>query len=258
MTVVATIGTTHPLGFAGLIFAAGVLADEGVRPVCVVAGISAQDGSRVIARTPVDPASIAAQFDALRAVDVAAFHVGALLSADVVEAVAAGLARYPGTPIVVDPVLAATGGDALADDATRLALRKHLFPLATLVTPNLDEAEALLEREVRHIDQMHEAARALLAHGPRSALVKGGHLEGDAIDVFADESGTRAFRSPRVDGLLRGTGDLLAAAIAAQLAHGVPIAEAVQHARHRVREAIARGIPFAGTRVATRRASDQR
>ncbi len=250
MTVVATVGTTHPLAFAGLGFALVALADDAVRPVCVVAGVTAQDADRVTASVALDAATIRAQFDALRAANVDAFHVGALVSADAVAAVARGLAAYPGVPVVVDPVLAASGGDVLAGQATRAALRDILFARATLITPNLAEAGAFAGRTIADVDAMHAAAQALLAFGSRAVLVKGGHLDGDAVDVLANAEGTHEFRAPRVGGELRGTGDLLAVTIAACLARGASLAEAIEHARHRVRDAIARGVAFAGTRVA--------
>lgn len=254
MTVVATVGTTHPLAFAGLAFAVLALAEGGARPVCVVAGVSAQNATRVLARSAVDAAAIDAQFDALRDANVAAFHVGALLGAAAVHAVAAGLDRYPGVPVVVDPVLAASGGDALADDAARMALRDVLLPRATLVTPNLDETSALLEREVRDVDAMRAAARELVTRGARAALVKGGHLAGDAIDVYDDGERTHELAAPRVAGTMRGTGDLLAVTIAAHLGAGIPMHDAIERARRRVRDAIAHGVAFAGTRVAALRA----
>jgi hydroxymethylpyrimidine/phosphomethylpyrimidine kinase len=250
VTVVATVGTTHPLAFAGLTFALLALAADGVRPVCVIAGVSAQDADRVRASAAVDAATIRAQFDALRGANVGAFHVGALVSPEAVRAVADALVSYPNVPVVVDPVLAASGGDALADDATRTALRDVLFACATVITPNLAEAGALLERQVADVDAMHGAATALLAFGANAVLVKGGHLTGNAIDVLAHANGTREFSSPRVDGTLRGTGDLLAVTIAAGLARGAGLDEAVERARRRVREAIVRGVPFAGARVA--------
>ena len=250
MTVVATVGTTHPLAFAGLPFAMLALAADNVRPVCVVAGVSAQDARHVRARATLDAATIGAQFAALRDAGVDAFHVGALLSADVVRAVAAGLRGYPGIPVVVDPVLAASGGDPLADDDVRDAMREALFPLATLVTPNLDEARAFTGRETRDVDAMCAAADAFAGYGARAVLVKGGHLIGDAIDVLRDEHGTRVLRARRVDGALRGTGDLLAATIAAHLARGASLDDAIERARARVRDAIGHGIAFAGTRVA--------
>jgi hydroxymethylpyrimidine/phosphomethylpyrimidine kinase len=250
MTVVATVGTTHPLAFAGLTFAALALAADGVRPVCVVAGVTAQDAAHVTARSAIDAGTIRAQFAALRDAEVDAFHVGALLSPDAVRAVADALAAYPETPVVVDPVIAASGGDVLADDATRAALREALVPRATLLTPNIAEAAALLGTPVRDVPAMQSAAAELVALGARAVLVKGGHLEGDPVDAFADARTARTFSSPRVGGTMRGTGDLLAVTIAACLARGAPVAEAIEHARHRVREAIARSVAFAGDRVA--------
>ena len=249
MTVVATIGTTHPLAFAGLTFAVLALEHEGVHPVCVVAGVSAQDAHRVRARATIDPAVIRAQFDALHDVTIDAFHVGALLSAQAVLAVAAALDDFAGAPVVVDPVLAAGGGDALGDDATRDALRDALFPRAALVTPNLHEASAFVGRPVRDVAAMREAANELVGFGAQAVLVKGGHLGGDAIDVLADGQVTREFAAPRIDTDVRGTGDLLATSIAASLANGATVAEAIEHARQRVRTALACGVPFAGTRV---------
>nr|MDP9106380.1 bifunctional hydroxymethylpyrimidine kinase/phosphomethylpyrimidine kinase [Candidatus Eremiobacteraeota bacterium] len=97
---------------------------------------------------------------------------------------------------------------------------------------------------------MHDAAGALLASGARAVLVKGGHLAGDAVDVLATAGGTREFRAPRFTETLRGTGDLLAVTIAAHLARGAQLPDAIERARVRVRDAIANGVPFAGTRVA--------
>jgi hydroxymethylpyrimidine/phosphomethylpyrimidine kinase len=250
MTVVATVGTTHPLAFAGVTFAMLALADDAVRPVAVIAGVTAQDASHVTARIPLDAATIRAQFEALHAAGVQAIHIGALLSAESVHAVAESLPAFPGVPVVVDPVLAISPGDILGDQPTRIALRDILIPRATLVTPNLDEATALLGHPITDVASMHEAATSFRALGARAALVKGGHLPGDPIDVLAAEHGTQQLVSNRVDKQLRGTGDLLAVTIATCLARGANVSEAVEHARRRVHEAIARGVPFANTRVA--------
>ena len=250
MTVVATVGTTHPLAFAGVTFAMLALADDAARPVAVIAGITAQDASHVTARIPLDAATIRAQFEALHAAGVEAIHIGALLSAESVHAVAESLSAFPGIPVVVDPVLAISSGDIFADEPTRTALRDTLIPRATLVTPNLDEATALLGHQITDVASMREAATSFRALGARATLIKGGHLPGDPIDVLADEHGTRELRSNRVGNELRGTGDLLAITVATCLARGANLSEAVEHARRRVHEAIARGVPFANTRVA--------
>jgi hydroxymethylpyrimidine/phosphomethylpyrimidine kinase len=257
--VVATIGTTHPLAFAGLAFAALALADCGVRPVIVVTGVSAQSGVSVVGRQPLDASSIAQQFDAIRASGISAFHVGALLSAEVVRSVAAGLATFPGIPVVVDPVLAASTGEPIGSGDVLAALRELLLPMATLVTPNLDEAAALTNLAVGAVHDeatMAKAGAELVRGGAGAALVKGGHLDGDAIDVLVEPAGTHTLRTPRVAGTMRGTGDLLAVTIAAELARGVVLPQAVKRARARVADAIAGGVDFAGTRVAAVRADE--
>jgi hydroxymethylpyrimidine/phosphomethylpyrimidine kinase len=254
MIVVATVGTTHPLSFAGVTFAALILAADAVRPVCIIAGVTAQDAAHVTARAPVDAHTIRAQFESLHDIPIGAFHVGAMLSPESVHAVADALTAFPDTPIVVDPVLAASTGDTLANEPTRIALRDALLPRATLITPNLAEASALLDRSITDVATMRAAATDLTARGAKAALIKGGHLAGDPADVLSDARGIHEFREPRIDATLRGTGDLLAVTIAAHLARGATLHEAIECGRRHVRESIARGINFAGTRVAAFRA----
>jgi hydroxymethylpyrimidine/phosphomethylpyrimidine kinase len=248
--VVATVGTTHPLAFAGVIFAALALADDGVRPVCVIAGVSAQRADRVLLRSGTESAAIGAQFAALDEAEVGAVHVGALVSVEAVFAVAAGLAGLPGVPVVLDPVLASSSGERLGEVGVQDALRDVLFPLATLVTPNLDEAAAFAGRPIPDVAAMEHASASFVGWGARAVLVKGGHLEGEPVDVLSDASGVRRFASRRVPGTLRGTGDLLAVTIAADLARRIPLDDAIGRARARVAHAIELGVPFARTRVA--------
>jgi hydroxymethylpyrimidine/phosphomethylpyrimidine kinase len=249
MPVVAAIGTTHPFASTGLLVELAALRDLGVRPVAVIAGVSAQDAAHVYAREALAPVTIERQFAALATADVDACSVGALLDAPSVHAVAAGVARL-GVPVVCDPVIAATGGDRLADDATVAALRDVLFPVCALIAPNLDEAGRLIGTPLRSLADIHAALPALLALGARSVLVTGGHLAGDPCDVFADGERVVELRGARIPGTLRGTGSLLAAAIAARLAHGDEREAAVRNAREFVRARIAGGVPFAGMRVA--------
>jgi hydroxymethylpyrimidine/phosphomethylpyrimidine kinase len=248
--LVASVGTTMPYASTGLLLDLAVIRNFGARPVAIVAGVSAQDADRVLARMPVDPGTIAKQFDALTGLRIGAFCVGALLDPGSVRAVAAGLAGHPRTPVVCDPVIAASGGDRLADDATIAALRTHIFPRCTLITPNLAEAALLTGGKVKDVPAMHAALPALFAFGPAAVLLKGGHLRGDACDVFSDGTSVRELHAPRIPLELRGTGSLLAAAIAARLAFGDPLPIAVEAARAFVRECIEHGMPFAGMRVA--------
>lgn len=248
--LVASVGTTMPFASAGLLLDLAVIRAFGARPVAVVAGVSAQDAYRVLARSPVDAGTIAKQFDALVGLRIGAFCVGALLDAGSVRAVAAGLAGHPDTPVVCDPVIAASGGDRLADDATIVALRKQLFPRCTLIMPNLAEAALLTGAPVRDLAGMHAALPALFAFGPSAVLLKGGHLHGDACDLFSDGRAVRELHAPRIPLELRGTGSLLAAATATRLAFGDALPAAVDAARAFVRECIEHGMPFAGMRVA--------
>lgn len=248
--VVAAVGTTHPLAAAGLLLDLTAIRALGAQPVAVVAGVSAQDALRVLARAPVDASTIAAQFDALAGVPVGAFCVGALLDAASVQAVAAGLGRFPGVPVICDPVIAASGGDRLADDATVAALRAVLFPRCTLLTPNLAEAELLTGAAVGDLAAMRAALPALLGLGPAAVLLKGGHLAGDACDLLAERSGIRELRATRIPHDLRGTGSLLASAIAVRCAFGDALPAAVERARAFVRERIERGAELGGMRIA--------
>jgi hydroxymethylpyrimidine/phosphomethylpyrimidine kinase len=141
--------------------------------------------------------------------------------------------------LVVDPVMVASSGAPLLDPEGIAALRERLLPLATLVTPNLREAEVLSGRAVTTVDEMRAAARALVALGARAALVKGGHLAGDAVDVLWDGRGFRELAAPRSGGRrLHGTGCVLSAAITAGLARGKDLAEAVAEAKRHVTRAI--------------------
>jgi hydroxymethylpyrimidine/phosphomethylpyrimidine kinase len=241
------VGTTHPLNIAGVGLDARIAPLLGVRVVTIIAGISAQNGASVLSRAPVDEATIATQFEAVRDVPVDAIHVGALLDARSVAAVARGLAAFAGVPIVCDPVIAATGGDRLADDATIAALSAVLFARCTLVTPNLDEASLLLGRPVADLAAMTATAEALRATGAGAVLLKGGHLAGDPTDVLVHAGGVQRFSAARIAGRLRGTGDLLACAIAARFAHGDRIVASVKAARAFVRGCLAAAVPFAGT-----------
>jgi hydroxymethylpyrimidine/phosphomethylpyrimidine kinase len=248
--VVAAVGTSHPYLAAGLLLELTAIRALGARPVAVVAGVSAQDAGRVTAATPLDAATIAAQFDVLAAARVGAVCIGALPGAAAVEAVAAGLERFGAVAVICDPVVAASGGDRLADEPTVAALRATLFERCTLLTPNLPEAELLTGRRIDSLAAMHAAVPALLALGPRAVLLKGGHLAGEPCDLFADAGGVRELRAARLPLELRGTGSLLAAAIAARCAFGDALADAVDAGRAFVRERIVAGVEFAGMRIA--------
>ena len=176
-------------------------------------------------------------------IGVDAAKTGMLATAEIVSAVAKAVRTFAIPNLVVDPVFVSKHRNKLlADDAVD-ALREELFPEAVVVTPNLFEAGALLGTEIRTLDEMKDAARALARFGSKSILVKGGHLEGDAIDVLLEGDEITEIAGPRFDTEdTHGTGCALSAAIAARLAHGDGLADAVRAAKSFVSGAIERGL----------------
>ena len=247
--VVCSIGCTDPWNAAGVGLDISAIAECGAYAVTVVAGVTAQDASGVLAARAIDPALIAAQLRSLRDAGIGAYRIGALLDVATVEFLAEYLAGTDST-VVYDPVLGPSGGGTFANDAVRAALVERLVPIVTLVTPNLSEAAAFTGYDVRDRDTMETAARSLRSRGARAALVKGGHLAGPVLDVLVDESGTVVYEDERLPGSLRGTGCLLGASIAAALARGEPLREAIVAGRAFVRTKILHARERAGMRVA--------
>jgi hydroxymethylpyrimidine/phosphomethylpyrimidine kinase len=170
-----------------------------------------------------------------------ACKTGMLATAEVVEVVAAAI-RGEGLPnYVLDPVMVATSGDRLLDRDAQSAVSEVLMPLSRLVTPNLDEARLLTGLRIETEAEMRAAAERLVAAGAGAALVKGGHLAGDeVVDVLVDEDGLATWRHERIATTsTHGTGCTVSAAVAAGLAHGRPLREAVGDALDFARRAIA-------------------
>ncbi|MDQ3421769.1 MAG: bifunctional hydroxymethylpyrimidine kinase/phosphomethylpyrimidine kinase, partial [Acidobacteriota bacterium] len=165
---------------------------------------------------------------------------GMLANAAIVEAVADALRRLGLTTVVVDPVMIAKGGDRLLEEAAVAAIRTRLLPLARVVTPNIPEAEELAGIRITSLGDMEAAARRILELGPGVVLVKGGHLDGDeSIDIAVDTNGVFEFRGPRLATLqTHGTGCTLASAIAANLALGYDVRDAIGRAREYLEGAI--------------------
>jgi hydroxymethylpyrimidine/phosphomethylpyrimidine kinase len=186
-----------------------------------------------------------AQIDALFAdFPIGAVKLGMLASAAVIEAVAASLAAHRAPFLVVDPVMVATSGARLLAEDAFSALRDRLLPQATLLTPNIPEAEALLDRPIGNAAEADRAVDALLALGASAVLLKGGHLAGDA-DAVTDRFGAGSVRAvfvhPRLARAGHGTGCTLASAITAQLCHGLTLIDACRTATDYVHGALAHG-----------------
>lgn len=173
----------------------------------------------------------------------AAIKIGMVHSAELVHAIATQLKLYA-VPVVLDPVMVATSGDKLIEDNTIALLKQELLPLAEVVTPNLDEAQILAGMQIQDVADMKEAARIILETGCRSVLVKGGHLQGPRLyDVYLHQDGNlRVFESAAIESHnTHGTGCTLSSAIAAFLAKGTSLPEAIEQARHYVYRAIDEG-----------------
>ena len=169
-----------------------------------------------------------------------AFKTGMLDSAEIIETTADCLGRWPNLKLVVDPVMVAKGGQRLMQDSAIAELKRRLLPLASLLTPNLPEAEMLCGMRIESSDDMRRAADALLTLGVPAVLLKGGHLPGDeVIDLLATESGCESFSAARIHSRhTHGTGCTLASAIATGFAQGMELRPAVIRARNYVRQAI--------------------
>ncbi len=238
-----TIAGSDSGGGAGLQADLKTFEAHGVFGMSVVTALTAQNTHGVTAVHAVPSAFVTAQLDAVASdLPVGAVKTGMLATAEIVEAVADGIARWKLGPVVVDPVMVATSGDALLDADAVEAVRRRLLPLAAVLTPNAYEAAVLAGFPVRTLADARRAADRMLADGPAAVLVKGGHLDGeaDAVDLLVTADGeATVLRQARLDTRhTHGTGCTYASAIAARLAHGASLVEAVSVARGYLQEAI--------------------
>ena len=213
----------------------------GVYGLTALTCVVAEAPGCVEAIAPVPPEIVAGQIRLLlETYPVAAAKTGMLHSQAVIEAVC-GVLGGRRLPLVVDPVMVATSGAPLLEPGAAAVCMERLFPLATLVTPNLAEAAALWGRPVKTPEEMREAGRALCGRFGCAFLLKGGHLRGEAADLLVTpEGGEQVFTAPRVPGVsTHGTGCTLSAAITAGLAAGRPLADAVAGAKAFITRAIA-------------------
>ena len=248
--IVLSVAGSDPTGGAGIQGDLKTFATHGVHGTAVVAAVTVQNANGVRAIHAIPPPLVAAQMETLfEQAAPRAMKTGMLHSPETVAAVAGVLARWPVGNLVVDPVLAATSGGALAEPGLLDAMRSHLVPLARLVTPNRAEASALLHRRIDDADA-EPAARALLAAlGCGAVLLKGGHARGPATDVLATRDWVLEFTLPRIETPHgHGTGCALSAAITARLALGADLPQAVQGAKAWVYRGLASAVALGSGR----------
>lgn len=240
---VLSIAGSDPSGGAGMQADLKTFSARGVYGMAVLTALTAQNTQGVSGVHPVPPQFVADQIAAIFAdIRVDAVKIGMIANASIAEAVADSLSRHRDVPVVLDPVMIAKGGAALlAADAVDV-LTRRLLPLATVVTPNLPEAAALLhEAEAKNRADMARQALALARLGPAAVLVKGGHLEGhESPDVLASAGALIWFEADRLPTKnTHGTGCTLSSAIAAEIAKGLPLPEAVADAKTYLAGAVA-------------------
>jgi hydroxymethylpyrimidine/phosphomethylpyrimidine kinase len=210
-----------------------------------ITALTAQNTLGVQAIHGVPAAFLKAQLQSvLDDIGVDAVKIGMLHSPEVVEVVAWAIDHYGLKQVVLDPVMVATSGDRLIAEETVSVLVRELFPRVQLITPNLDEASLLLQHPLTAADQLHNAAQALLDMGAKAVLLKGGHLPGDVLCDVLQTPGNDAvvFEATRIHSRnVHGTGCSLSSAIAAHLALGQSMSDAVAAARAFIRRAIADG-----------------
>ncbi|MBB4017839.1 hydroxymethylpyrimidine/phosphomethylpyrimidine kinase [Chelatococcus caeni] len=241
--IAVTIAGSDSSGGAGIQADLKTFSALGVYGASVITALTAQNTLGVQAIHDVPAAFVAQQIDSVFSdLFVRAVKIGMLSQPDVIAAVAEGLDRHGATRIVVDPVMVATSGDRLLAPAAVDNLRSLLLPRALLVTPNLPEAAALVDMPVPHDEAaMQAVGERILALGPKAVLVKGGHGYGaDSTDLLVTPDGVHRFSAPRVATKnTHGTGCTLSSAIAAQLARGATLEEAVAGGKAYVSAAIA-------------------
>ena len=230
--IVMIFAATDPTGGAGLQADVLTVASLGCHPVSVVTAVTVQDTHGVHGVQPIETRLLVDQARALLAeMPVAAFKLGVLGSAENAAAIAALLAEQPRTPLVLDPVLASGRGDPLASEAAINALREHLFPRTTVLTPNSIEARRLAGTAPDA--DLDECAARLMARGVAYVLITGAHEAGPEVTntLYSAAGARHTHKWQRLPGSYHGSGCTLASAIATELARGLPVPDAVRAAQ---------------------------
>lgn len=247
MRSVLTIAGSDSSGGAGIQADLKTFAAHGVYGMSVITALTAQNTQAVTGVFETPPEFVGQQFDTVVAdIRPDAVKTGMLSSAAIIEVVAAKVRQHGLRNVVVDPVMVSKSGARLLREDAVEALRAQLLSLADVVTPNIPEAEDLLGRALRTDEDARQAARDIQALGPRAVVLKGGHREGDVVtDLLFDGAQFHEYTGPRVQtSNTHGTGCTFASAIAAQLALGRRLPEAVREAREYVQGALEHASPI--------------
>jgi len=239
ISIALTIAASDSSSGAGIQADLAAFRDLGVYGLCAVTNVTAQDSHGVHKVNKVPPMIVTAQIDAaMRDYNVGACKIGMLYSPRIVDVVAERIARRKIPNVVLDPVMNAKRGEVLLTGPAIKRMKRWLIPKVTLITPNADEADKLTGIVVKNVATAKDAAKALVEMGAKYALVKGGHIEGEPVDVLFDGDSFHEFAGKRIDKNMHGTGCVLSAAIAARLSLGDDMRSAVEYAKDYVSKAI--------------------
>ncbi len=246
---VLTIAGSDSGGGAGIQADLKTFSALGCYGMSVITALTAQNTLGVTGIHPIPPSFAAEQMSAVFSdIGADAVKIGMLYSAELIEVVADQLSALGARNIVLDPVMVAQSGDKLLQDEAIEAIKKHLLPLADVVTPNIPEASVLLDQRLNHLEDMQAGAKALAAFGSQSILIKGGHLsEGDSTDLLylSGEDRFVILEGERIETRNNhGTGCTLSSAIASYMARGCGIEEAVSKAKEYISKAIEAGAGY--------------
>lgn len=235
-----TIAGSDSCGGAGIQADLKTFSALGVFGMSVITAVTAQNTHGVFAVQDIEESMIAKQIEAIfEDIEVAAVKIGMVSKIPTIKIISRYMTKYAPQYLVLDPVMVSKNGYHLLKADAEASLIRELLPLATIVTPNIPEAEVIANMSICTLQHMEEAAKAIFAKGPKNVLVKGGHLEGDSIDILYNGEEFAYFTSPRIDTKnTHGTGCTLSAAIAANLACGGTICQAVARSKEYVTTAI--------------------
>lgn len=243
--VVLSIAGSDSSGGAGIQADLKTVSALGCFGTTVITAITAQNTLGITGIHPIPVEFVIAQIKAvMNDSKPSAVKIGMVHSLELATAIAETLTYYRGVPIIFDPVMIASSGDRLIEDSTVITFKEQLFPLAEIITPNLDEAAILAEMDIKSLNDMKKAALRILQYGCNSVLIKGGHLEGsDLYDIYVHKNGDEhIFRSTRIDTInTHGTGCTLSSAIASFIALGNDLPMSIAKSKNYTHKAIAAG-----------------
>lgn len=244
MKNVLTIAGSDSCGGAGIQADLKTFSAQGTYGMSVITAVTVQNTQGVFGCQDIDPEIIKGQIDAIFTdIEVSAVKIGMVSRIETIHAIAEKLEQYQPRNIVLDPVMISKSGFDLMQPEAKDTLIRRLLPLAYLITPNLPEAEVITGRKIETLAEMEEAAKAIYAMGPKNVLIKGGHLEGEATDLLYDGKQLLTLQSERIHTKnTHGTGCTLSSCIAANLARGKSVEEAVRIAKDYITIAIAHAL----------------